>query len=116
MYRFHSLAETPVRLNGHWYTVMVGINPNRETTNLKRMQDNLFDFFILNRNPKEGIYVEGAELDKVAAFLSFAHHNPAKIIDLHKKYAKSGLTNPTVTLEGVIKQEGIDLMQPIEDF
>lgn len=116
MYRFHSLAETPLKSKGDWYTVMVGLNPGREGIDLYNPERNIFDLFVFNRKPKEGMYIEGASLEQALAFLSFANRNPSEVIKLHSEFAGSGITKVAVSLDEAIRGWGAVFQKPTRDF
>jgi len=118
MYRFHSLGETSINADGHGYTVMAGIKPPKQEEDLADFnpEEQIFDFFIMNRHPKQGMYIDGATLEQVTAFLHFAKHNPQAIAQLHQTHKGSGLTTEAVTLDEITDDDGSMLARQTSDF
>ncbi len=118
MYRFQSIIETPVKSNGHWYTIMTGIFPPDDEVDLACIEPEKckFNFFIMNRNPRYGSYIEGASLDNVKGFLHHAKHNPDTIAKIYDKHKESFPERAVMSLDEVVDEEGIDINDTVVDF
>ncbi len=120
MYIFYSLGETPVKADEHWYTLFTGIKPPERIEDMVNFNPNTASYlvFIMNRNPREGIYLEGIKgkngfsLEDVVSLLHAAKQEPQKIASLHKTHCKKSLQERRLTLE----EAGISLQEPVPDF
>jgi phosphotransferase system HPr (HPr) family protein len=106
MYRFQSILEMPLKVESKWYTVMVGITPTEDFIDTTPEKLN---FFIMNREPKKGIYIEGVSIQQVKNFLNTTKNNLNIISNLYSKNKDKPLQKRILSIEEIIDQENIEL-------
>ena len=117
MYMFHSLAEMPVKSEGRWYSIMIGISRPSQAETLDHFDyaNEEFNLLLFDRDPRKGVYIQQLGLDQAVAFFHLAKHNKGVVHKLFQKYNPQGKQTP-VPMSILMKDDDIQLQHSTADF
>jgi len=117
MYMFHSLAEMPVKSEGRWYSIMIGISRPSQAETLDRFDyaNEEFNLLLFDRDPRKGVFIQQLGLDQAAAFFHLAKQNKDVVHELFKKYNPQG-KHTQVAMSELMKDGDIKLQHNTVDF
>jgi phosphotransferase system HPr-like phosphotransfer protein len=117
MYMFHSLAEMPVKSEGRWYSIMIGISRPSQAEILDPVDytNEEFNLLLFDRDPRKGVYVQQLGLDQAVAFLQLAKQSKGVVHKLFQKYNPQGKQTP-IAISDLLKDDDIALKRSTADF
>lgn len=117
MYVFHSLAEMPLKSEGRWYSIMIGISRPAQAETLDHFDytHEEFNLLLFDRDPSKGVYVQQVALDQAVGFFRLANQRKDIGHTLFQKYKLRGTYAP-VGMSDLIKDNNITLKDGAADF
>jgi phosphotransferase system HPr (HPr) family protein len=117
MYVFHSLAEMPLKSQGRWYSIMIGISRPSQAETLDHFDytHEEFNLLLFDRDPRKGVYIQQVGLDDAVAFFHLANQRKEIVHQLFQKYSSRGAYAP-VAISDLMMDDDIVLKDGTVDF